>query len=112
LPHINVIPEFLSAITGRQVMLEELVTTGERIATMRQAFNLREKINLRRFAVPGRILGRPPQTEGPLAGVTVDADRLVGGYLKEMDWDPETAVPGKQTLSALGMEDVGAELGV
>ncbi|MGD0794817.1 MAG: aldehyde ferredoxin oxidoreductase family protein [Dehalococcoidales bacterium] len=112
LPDVNVIAEFMKAITGRDVTIDELVKTGERIASMRQAFNLREKINLRQFAVPGRILGRPPQSEGPLAGVTVNAEALVADYLKAMDWDLKTATPGKKKLSELGLEDVGSQLGV
>jgi aldehyde:ferredoxin oxidoreductase len=112
LPHVDVITEFMRAITGWDVTLDELITTGERIASMRQAFNVREKINLRQYEVPGRILGRPPQSEGPLAGVTVDADALVRGYLKAMDWDLNTATPGKKKLSELGLEDVAAQLGV
>ncbi len=112
LPNLDVITEFMKAITGWEVTLDELVTTGERIANIRQAFNLRERINLRQFEVPGRIIGRPPQKDGPLAGVTVDAEALVKEYLKIMDWDLNTAVPGKKKLSALGLEDVAAQLGV
>jgi aldehyde:ferredoxin oxidoreductase len=112
LPNLDVITDFMKAVTGREVTLDELVTTGERIANIRQAFNIRERINLRQFEVPGRILGRPPQPEGPLAGVTVDADTLVKEYLKAMDWDLNNATPGKKKLSELGLEDVAAQLGV
>ncbi len=112
LPHVDAITEFMKAITGWDVDLEELVATGERIANMRQAFNVREKINLLKYDVPGRILGRPPQKEGPLAGVTVDAGSLVREYLKTMDWDLNTATPGKKKLGELGLEDVGSQLGI
>jgi len=40
----------------------------ERIANIRQAFNIRERLNPLPFKVPGGLLGRPPQKEGPLTG--------------------------------------------
>lgn len=112
LPDVSVITEFMKAVTGWDRSLEELVTTGERIANMRQAFNLREKINLRKYEVPGRILGRPPYPEGPLAGVTVPAEAQVVDYLNTMEWEKEAAVPDKKKLSELGLEDIASQLGV
>ncbi len=110
LPHADVMAEFISAVTGWEVTTEELVVTGERIANLRQAFNIREGLNPREFKIPGRILGQPPHTQGPLAGKTVDAETMVREYLTIMDWDLETAKPSKQKLLSLGLEDAAREL--
>jgi aldehyde:ferredoxin oxidoreductase len=110
LPSYQAIAEFMRAITGWDITLDELLTAGERIENVRQAFNIREGINLLKFEVPGRILGQPPPRVGPLAGVSVDADTLVREYIAAMDWDPVTAKPNKKKLKELGLEDVAREL--
>jgi aldehyde:ferredoxin oxidoreductase len=110
LPSKHVMTEFLRAVTGWDITTDELLKTGERIENMRQAFNIREGINLLKYDIPGRILGKPPHKVGPLAGVTIDAETLVNEYLKEMDWDPETAKPSANKLKELGLEDIAREL--
>ena len=110
LPSADVVTEFLSAVTGWDVTMDELLKTGERIANLRQAFNIREGLNPLQFKVPDRILGRPAQGEGPLAGVTVDEDAMVQEYLAAMDWDTKTAKPSKKKLQELGLADVAQEL--
>jgi len=110
LPTINAIPEFMSAVTGWDVTVDDLLKTGERISNLRHAFNLREGLNPLQFKVPGRLLGKPPQEEGPLAGVTVDEDLMLKDYLAEMDWDPKTAKPSKKKLEELGLADVAQAL--
>jgi aldehyde:ferredoxin oxidoreductase len=109
-PHKDVIAEFMAAVTGWDVTTEELVATGERIANIRQAFNQREGVGLKDYELPGRTYGRPPHPEGPLAGVTVDRDTMVGEFLAEMDWDPVTGKPSYDRLRELGLKDVAEEL--
>ena len=110
LPTADVVTDFINAATGWDVTIDELLKTGERIANLRQAFNIREGLNPLQFKVPDRVLGRPAQKEGPLAGVTVDEDTLVKEYLAAMDWDLKTAKPSKKKLQELGLEDVAREL--
>ncbi len=110
LPTKHAMTEFLRAVTGWDLTTDELLVAGERIENVRQVFNVREGLNLLKFDVPGRILGNPPHKAGPLAGVVVDADTLVKEYLKEMDWDLSTAMPGEKKLKELGLEDIAAEL--
>jgi aldehyde:ferredoxin oxidoreductase len=109
LPTANAVTDFMSAITGWDVTKDELLRTGERISNMRQAFNIREGLNSLQFQVPDRVLGKPPQKEGPLARVTVDEDTMAREYLTEMDWDLKTARPSKSKLQELGLADVAQE---
>lgn len=109
LPNTGVLAELMSAVTGWDVTIEELIKTGERIANIRQAFNLREGLNLIQFKIPGRLLGRPPLKEGPLSGVTINEDALFKEYLAAIDWDPKTAKPSRKKLQELGLEEVAQE---
>ena len=110
LPAAKAVAEFISAVTGWDVTMDELIKTGERIQNLRHAFNLREGLNPLQFKVPDRLLGKPPQKEGPLAGVTVDEDTMAKEYLTAMDWDLKTAKPSKKKLQELGLEDVAKDL--
>ena len=100
----------MHTVTGWDVTTDELLKTGERIANLRQAFNVREGLNPLQFKVPDRVLGIPPQKEGPLAGITIDEGTLDKEYLAAMDWDLNTAKPSKKKLQELGLEDVAREL--
>jgi hypothetical protein len=44
------------------------------------------------------MAGRPPQAEGPLAGVTLDVDSLAREYRQAMGWDPDSGRPDEATL--------------
>jgi aldehyde:ferredoxin oxidoreductase len=109
-PNVDPIADFMRAITGWDVTNEELLKTGERIANIRQAFNIREGLNPLKFRVPDRVLGKPSLKEGPVAGVTVDEDTMIKEYLQAMDWDLKTAKPSKRKLLELGLADVAQEL--
>ncbi len=106
----NFMPGFLTAVTGWDIDTDECYVIGERIADMRHAFNLREGLNPLQFEVPARLVGNPAQTEGNLRGITVDIDTQVREYCASMDWDPETAVPSRERLLELGLENVAADL--
>jgi hypothetical protein len=77
---------------------------------MRHVFNLREGDNPINRKVHGRIIGQPPQQEGPLAGVTADLDAQVYWNLGAMDWDRVTARPSRGRLLELGLDDIAQEL--
>ncbi|MBN2075374.1 MAG: aldehyde ferredoxin oxidoreductase family protein [Dehalococcoidales bacterium] len=101
---------YMRAITGLDRSYEELLKAGERIANMRHVFNLREGINpLERYVHP-RIIGIPPQEEGPLRDVTLDIDEETWWNLGALDWDRVTTRPSKVKLLELGLDDVAEEL--
>ncbi len=109
LPKAEVLTEFLQAITGWDVTLEELLKTGERIGNLRQAFNIREGLNPLEYQVPGRIMGNPPLKTGPTAGITVDEPVMDREYLTEMEWDFKNAKPSRQKLEELGLNDIARD---
>jgi aldehyde:ferredoxin oxidoreductase len=87
-----------------------LLKLGERIANIRQAFNLREGINPLKVFVHSRILGKPPLAAGPLAGATPPAEAQIYWNLGALDWDRVTTKPSKAKLLSLGLDDVGRDL--
>ncbi len=102
--------KILNAVTGYGFSLEEMLMTGERILTMRHLFNLREGINPLQWDVHPRIIGDPPQAEGPLSGIRADIEAQAYWNLGAMDWDRKTTVPSKAKLLKLGMAKEAAEL--
>lgn len=107
---VEMLPEFLVAITGHPYTLEELLVVGERIANIRQAFNVREGYNAITTPIPERAYGMPPLEDGPTAGITVDIESLRREYLGEMGWTQDAAVPTREKLIALGLDDVAEDL--
>ena len=100
---VDALFEFMSAVTGYDRGFDELLIAGERIANMRHLFNLREGLNPVKYKVPRRMLGKPPQQAGPLAGKEVDSDTLVREFCQAMQWDPITARPNPARLKELGL---------
>jgi len=60
--------------------------------------------------VPGRVLGNPPQQEGPTAGFSVDSGLILSEYLDAMHWSHEDGRPSKERLLELGMDDIARSL--
>ena len=87
-----------------------MMQTGERILTMRHLFNLREGINPLNWDVHPRIIGEPPQEEGPLAGIRANIEAQAYWNLGALDWDAETTVPSKAKLLKLGLIKEAKEL--
>ncbi len=107
--HFDELLEAFRTITGWDITKEELVKTGMRIETMKQAFNVREGIKTP-WKYPDRMLGIPPKTVGPRAGATVDEAELTKGYYEAIGWDTKTGKPSKEALLELGLDDVAKVL--
>ena len=101
----SVVGTCLNAVTGWNYSVEEYLEVGERITNIRHIFNLREGINEAQRFVHPRIVGKPPHTIGPLAGVTADIEAQVLWCLGALDWDRVTTKPSRAKLLALGLDD-------
>jgi len=115
--HFGMWPEYeelmvgiFNAVTGLNFTWNDMREAGERITNLRHAFNLREGINELKWPVHPRIVGKPPQTSGPLAGVTADIEAQVYWCLGALDWDRVTTKPSKTKLLSLGLDDVAKDL--
>ena len=107
--HIKDLIEAFRIITGWDMTMEELIKTGARIETMKQAFNAREGIKTP-WTHHDRMLGRPPKKVGPRAGATLNESELAKEYYEALGWDTKTGKPSKKTLQELGLNDVAKVL--
>ncbi|MDD5704009.1 MAG: aldehyde ferredoxin oxidoreductase family protein [Dehalococcoidales bacterium] len=105
-PSGQVFVDFINAASGWNLTIDDVVKTGERIADIRQAFNVREGLNVFNFKNAQRMVGNPPLAAGPLAGKSYDEDLVAREFCEAMDWDTANGKPSKKKLLELGMEDV------
>ena len=107
--NVTFIPEYLSVVRGEPFDVNDMLVAGERIANIREAFNVREGINPVTQPYPARGYSKA-LTEGPTKNVTIDIDQMVEEYLDAMGWTQDAAVPTQETLERLGMPDVAKDL--
>jgi aldehyde:ferredoxin oxidoreductase len=94
---------WLNAATGWNKTPNEYMEIGERIQTIKQAFNLKHGIEPKSFRLAERALGTPPLLEGANKGRTVAIDKLSRDYWGQFGWDPDTGRPAAETLARLGI---------
>jgi aldehyde:ferredoxin oxidoreductase len=82
----------INAATGWDIDMEEIITTGLRIQTLRQAFNLREGVNTLKNKLPERAHAFDDYLED------------YQGVIEEMGWDPDSGKPTKETLAELNLD--------
>ncbi|MHA1382211.1 MAG: aldehyde ferredoxin oxidoreductase family protein [Candidatus Helarchaeota archaeon] len=102
--------EAVKAVTGWNYTIDELLETGARIQTLRQAFNIREGFTPLDFKLPDRIKGIPPLPAGPSKNATIDLDSMVKEFYEEMRWNFEDGIPSKELLYELKLTDIVADL--
>jgi aldehyde:ferredoxin oxidoreductase len=93
--------EWLNAATGWQKSPEDYLQIGWNIQSVRQAFNVREKIILKHTINP-RPAGNPPLKKGANRGNQVPLEKLTQIYWQEMGWDSKGRPPAS-ALSDLGL---------
>lgn len=101
---IHVWEKFINAIGGTNLTLDDLELIGARIATLRQAFNIREGLNVADFELPKRLWAEP-LPRGPLANITIDLPSLVAEYYTAQGWDQQGR-PTDARLKELGLENI------
>ncbi|MBI2832669.1 MAG: aldehyde ferredoxin oxidoreductase family protein [Chloroflexi bacterium] len=89
----SALPDLLSAVTGWEFDLKGLLIAGERIACVRQLFNVREGINAINLALPGRVTG------------ATDLETMAGEFYQAMNWDLKTGKPSSKRLKDLGLAE-------
>jgi aldehyde:ferredoxin oxidoreductase len=108
--HVTFIPEYLSAVRGEEFTVDDMLLAGERIANVRQAFNVREGINPITQSIPGRAFGEPSLDEGPTKGIRVEIENMTAEYLDDMGWTQDAAIPTRQVLERLGLQNIADDL--
>lgn len=106
----NTIPvaELIAGVTGWDFKWPEALKTGQRILTLRQAFNAREGLTPDKFELPERV--KKAHTIGPGAGIKIDFEALKEGYFAALGRDLKSGKPYPKTLIDLGLYDLTKDL--
>ena len=104
--------EWTNHTIGFNYTIDDYLKIGQRIKTVRHAFNIREKINTPEIEMPQRARGNPPLKQGPNAysANVLKWDDAKKAYFQAMGWDPDTAIPLKETLDDLYLPEVKHQL--
>jgi aldehyde:ferredoxin oxidoreductase len=104
IPSTLPVVEYLNAATGWGLSPDDYLKTGERILSLRKAFNMREGIRTTDHRLHDRALGKPALTRGPLKGAAVDMGDLRKRFFNTVGWNLETGGPTAEKLMELGID--------
>jgi aldehyde:ferredoxin oxidoreductase len=96
----------LNAATGWDMTPDEYMETGKRIQTLRQMFNVKHGIDPKSYKITERMRGNPPLEKGPLAGITVDTEKMMQQYWAVFGWDPTSGIPTDDTVKELRLPEL------
>jgi aldehyde:ferredoxin oxidoreductase len=100
--------KMLSAATGGDWTVSEVLRAGERILNLKRALNLRWGWDVQREKLPGLFQQGLP--EGGTGGYVPDVERLLTDYYEARQWDRTTGRPTRRKLVELGLNEVVEEL--
>ncbi|MBP1633038.1 MAG: aor [Acidobacteria bacterium] len=104
----------LSAVTGWDMTVEELLAVGARTLNLQRAFNAREGFTREQGTRPGRFFDEPLQG-GASDGSRVDRaewEAARESYYRQAQWDPATGNPTRRTLEETGLAWVADAAGL
>lgn len=108
---VNQVPEVVSAATGWNVSLWELMKAGERGTTLARVFNLKHGLTAHHDRLPERMF--EPLDSGPMKGACLPPQELgqaMALYYEMMGWDEATGIPRRSKLDELGVGWASAHL--
>jgi aldehyde:ferredoxin oxidoreductase len=94
--------QVLSAVTGVEYTIQDILAVGARAQTLARLFNYREGFNAADDTLPKRV--RTAFTEGPLEGVEITDEAFAWSkrrFYELMGWNPETGAPTTACLADL-----------
>jgi aldehyde:ferredoxin oxidoreductase len=95
------VARLLTAATGVEYSLEEMMKAGERVWNMKRAINCRLGVTRANDKLPKLLLQSLP--DGGQEGHVPDMDLMMGEYYAARGWDPATGKPTAEKLQALGL---------
>jgi aldehyde:ferredoxin oxidoreductase len=106
--------KYLHAATGREMPLNTLIYSADKILNLIRAFWIREHARnwTKDMDFPPKRWFKDPLTEGPLKGAMLDAlkyDVMLKKYYRKRGWDAR-GIPTKTTLKKLGLSEEASEL--
>ena len=110
IPSVQQTLDAFTAITGREISLEDYLKVGERTICIQRAFNAREGFTRKDDTLPKRILNEPVKG-GKYDGQRIENfDAMLDEYYQESGFDLKTGWPTRGKLEEVGLKDVADEL--
>ncbi|NLE76107.1 MAG: aldehyde ferredoxin oxidoreductase, partial [Chloroflexi bacterium] len=103
----------ISATTGWEYTMYELMKLGQRRLNMMRAFNAREGMDASADIPPERLF--EPLQGGPSDGWKLDRNELAAAmrtYYEMNNWDAERGIPTRAVLEELGIGWVAEAMGI
>jgi aldehyde:ferredoxin oxidoreductase len=97
----STVVQLLSAATGHDWTLEEMMLAGERAWNLKRAYNCRLGLTRATEKLPRLLL--EPLPDGGQAGHVPDMDLMLQEYYEARGWDPATGKPTPAKLASLGL---------
>jgi len=97
--------EYLEAVTGIKMTVEELLETGERIYNLKRLYNVECGIGASDDTLPARITSEP-RHDGGTRDYVPDLEAMLSEYYEARGWD-SNGRPTKSTLERLGLGETG-----
>lgn len=97
----STVVRLLSAATGHDWTLEEMMQAGERAWNLKRAYNCRLGLTRATEKLPRLLL--EPLPDGGQAGHVPDMDLMLKEYYEARGWDPATGKPAPAKLASLGL---------
>jgi len=94
----------LTAATGTEYTIRDVLAVGERAQTLSRLFNYQEGLTESDDRLPRRVM--KPFDSGPLAGIEITPESFATArrsYYELMGWDPDTGRPTPERVAALGL---------
>ena len=98
--------EFAKLVTGIPLAMDEFITIGERIFTLKHLFNLREGINPLETEIPLRVLRRAETGPHSKKSLIEEEKPLIERFLTALKWNTTTTEPDVERLKQLGLENL------
>ncbi|HPI97959.1 MAG TPA: aldehyde ferredoxin oxidoreductase family protein [Synergistales bacterium] len=99
--NLSHILEYLRTVTGRDMSVEELMETGERIYNLKRLYNVRCGITRKDDILPERFR-KDPRHDSGTGEFLPDLEAQLLEYYQVRGWD-EDGVPRRETLQRLGL---------
>jgi aldehyde:ferredoxin oxidoreductase len=98
----SAVVQLLTAATGHDWTVEEMMTAGERAFNLKRAYNCRLGMTRASEKLPDLLKQALP--DGGTMGHVPDMDTLMREYYQARGWDQKTGWPSNEKLQALGLD--------
>ncbi len=100
--NLDTVVDLLSAATGHDWTLDEMMLAGERAWNLKRAYNIRLGLTRATEKLPKLLL--EPLPDGGQAGHVPDMDSMLKEYYAARGWDEATGRPTQSKLKELGLD--------